>query len=165
MQVHQRGLRIILYSMATFTTVNFSPIIGGYITQRHGWRTQFYIITGFLVIGLILLVFGCPEHVYQRPLKFETDVNGSAPLEAIKNDDLVVTEVTEEEASDKPKSYLEELKPFTFISGHENLLKILAQPLVCMLFPTVIWAFLLGGFWSAWVSRVFRNQTDAEGLH
>ena len=62
------------YNMMTLSAVSFSPIVGGYITEKHGWRTQFYIIAGFLFVGIVLLFFACREHVYTRPALCDTDV-------------------------------------------------------------------------------------------
>ena len=143
------------YNMMTLSTVSFSPIIGGYITEKHGWRTQFYIIAGFLFIGLVLLVFACPEHTYKRPMVLETDIiAGETPLagegdgeklpsmEDANRDDLIV---------EKPKSYVQELKPYSKNFSGENVFILLARPFACMLNPAVIWAFFLGGCWSTWV--------------
>ena len=138
------------YNMATLTTVTFSPVIGGYVSEKHGWRTQFYILAGFIFIGILLLVFLCPEHAYNRPTAYETDVTGLK----IDTAGLESEEVHSEQTSvtEKQKSYGQELKPFSRNIAGENPLVLLARPLVCMCYPAVIWAFLLGGCWSTWVS-------------
>ena len=147
------------YNMMTLSTVSFSPIIGGYITEKHGWRTQFYILAGFLFVGIIFITLACPEHAYTRPMVYETDVIAS---EVHIADSLSVQELPSDQTSmtEKPKSYVQELKLYgTNVSG-ENLLVLLARPFVCMLYPAVIWAFFLGGCWSTWVSLAKNHHAD-----
>lgn len=139
------------YNMMTLTTVSFSPIVGGYISEKYGWRTQFYIIAGFLFVGLNLLIFACPEHAYNRPLTLETDIIPAeiSPEKDAKSQDTLSKHNS---VAEKPRSYLQELRPYsTNISG-ENPLVLLARPFACMLYPAVIWAFFLGGCWSTWVN-------------
>lgn len=140
------------YNMVTLSTVAFSPIIGGYITEEHGWRTQFYVLAGFLFIGLLLLFFACPEHEYHRPLALETDVMArELPLtREAENEKLPSVEVNKrdkstDQSAEKPKPYAQELKPFSKNISGDNFLILLARPFVCMLYPAVIWAFFLGG--------------------
>lgn len=149
-EVHQRGKRIMFYNMMTLSTVSFSPIIGGYITEKHGWRTQFYIIAGFLFIGIIFLVLACPEHAYNQPLVFETDVvSGEVLIE--HTDSSQDSPVGHNSTTEKPKSYVQELKPYSTNIYGENMFILLTRPLLCMFYPAVIWAFFNGGFWSTWV--------------
>jgi len=158
-QVHQRGKPVMFYNMVTLSTVAFSPIIGGYITEKHGWRTQFYVLAGFLFVGLLLLFFACPEHEYHRPPALETDVMAgelSSTREA-ENEKLPTVEVdtrntSPNQSAEKPKPYAQELRPFSRNISGEDFFILLARPFVCMLYPAVIWAFFLGGCWSTWVS-------------
>lgn len=149
-QVHERGKRIMFYNMMTLSTVTLSPIIGGYITETYGWRMQFYIIAGFLFLGIILLILACPEHAYSRPMVYETDVVAGEAHTAVLDTDASPPE--DESMTEKPKTYIQELKPYSKNVTGENYLVVLARPFVCMLYPAVIWAFLLGGCWSTWVS-------------
>ena len=159
-QVHQRGKRIMFYNMMTLSTVSFSPIIGGYITEKHGWRMQFYIIAGFLFLGIFLLVLACPEHAYSRPLAYETDVV-AGEAHTINGQS---TPSENESMTEKPKSYLQELKPYSNNVSGEKYLVLLARPFVCMLYPAVVWAFFLGGCWSTWVSSQTACRLSAQKL-
>ncbi len=152
------------YNMMTLSTVSFSPIIGGYITETYGWRTQFYIIAGFLFLGIILLVLACPEHAYSRPISYETDViAGEARMEGGGNGQGSSSE--NESMTEKPKSYIQELKPYSKNVSGEKCLVLLARPFVCMLYPAVIWAFFLGGCWSTWVSSQMACRRSAHELN
>ncbi len=160
-QVHQRGKPVTFYNLVTLSTVAFSPIIGGYITEKHGWRTQFYILAGFLFVGLLLLFFACPEHEYHRPLALETDVmvgelpsTREAEKEKLPSEEVDKRDKSPDQSAGKPNTYAQELKPFSKNISGENILILLARPFVCMLYPAVIWAFFLGGCWSTWVSLV-----------
>ena len=138
------------YNMMTLSTVSFSPIIGGYITEKHGWRTQFYVISGFLFIGVLLLLLACPEHAYNRPMVFETDI---IAVQVHTEDSFHEESLPEHDTkTEKPKSYAQELKPYSGKISGDNCLVLLVRPFVCMLYPAVIWAFFLGGCWSTWVS-------------
>lgn len=147
------------YNMMTLSTVSFSPIIGGYITDKYGWRTQFYILAGFLFVGIIFITFACPEHTYTRPMVYETDVIAS---EVHIAEALSAQESPSDQASmtEKPKSYRQELKLYSENISGENFLVLLARPFVCMLYPAVIWAFFLGGCWSTWVSLCKIHHPD-----
>lgn len=140
------------YNMMTLSTVTLSPIIGGYITETYGWRMQFYIIAGFLFLGIILLILACPEHAYSRPMVYETDVVAGEAHTAVLDTDASPPE--DESMTEKPKTYIQELKPYSKNVTGENYLVVLARPFVCMLYPAVIWAFLLGGCWSTWNAAV-----------
>lgn len=156
------------YNMVTLSTVSFSPIVGGYITEKHGWRMQFYIIAGFLFLGLVLLIFACPEHAYSRPLLYETDViTGGARIGDGGNGQSSPSEVELSEIesiTEKPKTYIQELKPYSKNVSREKHLVLLARPFVCMLYPAVIWAFFLGGCWSTWVSSQTACQPSTQKL-
>ena len=139
------------YNMMTLSAVSFSPIVGGYITEKHGWRTQFYIIAGFLFIGIVLLFFACPEHVYTRPAVCDTDVTTQQGPE----DDVEprTPAAIDDSSIEKPESYAQQLKPYRRNVAERSITVLLARPLVCMIYPAVLWAFLLGGCWSTWVCR------------
>ena len=145
------------YNLVTLGVVTFSPIVGGYITQMHGWRTQFYVIAGFLFLGLLLLIFACPEHVYNRPIEYETDVIALEP-QVIKESDKKVELTANDGAADEPMTYWQELRPFGSRISRQNPLLLLARPFACMLYPAVVWAFLVGGCWSTWVGFMLRDS-------
>jgi MFS family permease len=150
------------YNMMTLSTVAFSPIIGGYISQVHGWRTQFYIISGFLVVGLLMLIFACPEHTYMRNHESRSSTSDEETVNPEKQDTAnVVAEISNGPPSESRKSWLQELKPFNRRFSKDNILILTLKPFVCMLYPTVFWAFLIGGCWSAWVIPAISKSCTA----
>lgn len=56
------------------------PVLGGFISTRHGWRSQFQIISAFLGPVLILVILLVPEHAYNRPAIFNTDLYSDGDL-------------------------------------------------------------------------------------
>ena len=54
---------------------------------------------------------------------------------------------------EKPESYVQQLRPYRRNVVESSITVLLARPLVCMIYPAVLWAFFLGGCWSTWVCR------------
>ena len=152
LKVHQRGKRIMFYNMMTLSTVSLSPIVGGYITEKYGWRTQFYIIAGFLLVGIVVLFFACPEHAYIRPAVCDTDlaVNQSSDEVEENRSPPAGTDFSIETS----ESYAQQLRPYGKRLTKESITVLLAKPLVCIVYPAVLWAFFLGGCWSTWVCHL-----------
>jgi len=59
------------------------PVLGGLISTRHGWRSQFQIISAFLAPALILVILLVPEHAYNRPAIFNTDLHFAGDLDEL----------------------------------------------------------------------------------
>ncbi|PUU77106.1 major facilitator superfamily domain-containing protein [Tuber borchii] len=78
--VHQRGKRIAFYNLTFLGSTYFMPVLGGYISTRHGWRSQFQIISAFLGLVLIIVILLVPEHAYNRPAIFNTDLYSDGDL-------------------------------------------------------------------------------------
>jgi MFS family permease len=155
----------VAYNIVTLGVAQLTPIAGGYISQKYGWRTQFYILIAFSSIALLLITFACPEHGnYKRAAIYETDTGREQLLESSNEKSTSAAQVrsTQEEVAnvnttDKPRSYIQELNPFSGFDRHQNPLILAARPFVCMLYPAVFWGFTVGGLWSAWVSQSYRN--------
>lgn len=139
------------YNMMTLSAVSFSPIVGGYITEKHGWRTQFYIIAGFLFMGIILLFLACPEHAYTRPASCNTDL--ATQLRIDDSMEHRTPSAVNDSSGEKPESYAQQLRACSMNVAERSIIVLLARPLVCMIYPVVLWAFFLGGCWSTWVCR------------
>lgn len=136
------------------------PILGGYISMKHGWRTQFIIISCFLGPILVLAFFLMPEHVYNREDIYNTDVASEENLGAL-NDRMAkeepVTDGEEKSANEVArekrlkKTWLQELKVYNGRYSDESFWKCLLSPFVLMLYPATIWSFLLQGTFITWV--------------
>lgn len=136
------------------------PILGGYISTTHGWRSQFQIISAFLVPCVILVFFLVPESAYNRPAIFDTDVASEDVLSALeeslaRRDDGakesgVVSDVLLETA-EKKKTFVEELRLYNGRFSDESFFKLLLTPLALFLYPATIWSFLFQGSFITWV--------------
>ena len=145
--------------------INLSPILSGYIADRYDWRTNFWILTAFTVVNLILVILFAPETQYERPSVYNTDIGStqSSQVEATLqpaergrespgNKHQTSTVTAEDTEQEKPLSYWQELKPYSGLRMRESLWKHVARLFTCALYPAVIWTFLVGGTYSGWVS-------------
>ena len=152
--------------------VNLSPIISGYVADKYGWRMNFWIMTAFTAVALLLIFFAAPETTYIRPAIYETDITSRENM-PIKEEKLAADSIaTAKEPgsnisnapADKemtsmdthkdqfPISYWQELLPIRGLETRDNPLVLLARLFTCGLYPAVIWSFLVGGTYVAWVS-------------
>ena len=144
--------------------INLSPILSGYVADQYNWRTNFWILTAFTALNLLLVFFFAPETQYERPAIYNTDVarTHSSQLEAVMQPDKEGQGSTshqtraaivsaEESVNEKPLSYWQELKPYSGLRMKENVWKHVARLCACATYPAVIWTFLVGGTFSGWV--------------
>ena len=134
--------------------VNLSPIISGYVADKYGWRTNFWIMTAFTVTALLLIFFTAPETSFKRPAIYETDINSRDDLPSTERDltadDNKPAMETREDIS--ARSYWQDLLPISGLQTRHNPLVLLGRLFTCGLYPAVIWSFLVGGTYVAWVS-------------
>lgn len=171
--------------MLALGPVNFSPVLSGYVADKYGWRTNFWIMTAFVCCALLLVIFACPETSYHRPLINETDINSTEELpitETAKTASQIVVNEKEsddsavsldkasahggglagQDTSDQPRTFVQELRPFRGRISHDSPFVLLARLFTCALYPAVIWSFLVGGTYVAWV-RTASNTTTFQG--
>lgn len=169
-QVHQRGRRVAVWSAMGLGCTQLSPILGGYVTDTYGWRTQLWIISAFWGIAMLMILFGCPETAYKRPVPLETDIS---PEESLKTEDMSIsipsgsgTSVSEGESGiaddlkspsvreniqekvvrnggERKRSYLAELLPVRGIESRSNPLVLLLRYCLVALYPAMWCAFLV----------------------
>ena len=148
--------------------VNLAPVLSGYVADKYGWRTNFWILTAFTAVAFFLVVFVCPETRYHRPLIFETDLGASDGLPVLKNPNkgTVIRQSSLRQDSNARasvlapgKTYWQEIKPFTYIDRNSNPIAHLTRLFACMLYPAVIWSFLVGGTYSGWVRELTNFRT------
>ena len=152
--------------------VNLSPIISGYVADKYGWRTNFWIMTAFTVTALLLIFFIAPETSFKRPAIYETDINSRDDLPSTERDLTADFGASAREpgrdsssatADDKKsaietredisaRSYWQDLLPISGLQTRDNPLVLLGRLFTCGLYPAVIWSFLVGGTYVAWVS-------------
>jgi hypothetical protein len=82
---------------------NLTPIAGGYISDKYGWRMQFYILIAFTAAALLCIILGCPDHGnYSRSQRGDTDVK--AVENTVQNEHE--TKTPNQSAQDMPSSGL-----------------------------------------------------------
>ena len=144
--------------------INLSPILSGYVADRYNWRTNFWILTAFTAMNLILVILFAPETQYERPAVYNTDVATtlSSQVEAMTQPNgegvgssnheikaaMVAAELPKDEES---SSYWQELKPYSGLHLNETVWKHVARLCACAMYPAVIWTFLVGGTYSGCV--------------
>ena len=129
-------------------------------------------MTAFTAVALLLIFFAAPETSYNRAAIYDTDITSSdilpireenitadviAPVKEPGNDvsnppadkELSSMEIRKDES---PQSYWQELLPFRSLETRDNPIVLLARFFTCGLYPAVIWSFLVGGTYVAWVS-------------
>lgn len=168
--VHQRGKRIAFLNVMSLGPVNLSPIISGYVADKYGWHMNFWIMTAFTAVALLLIFFAAPETTYIRPAIYETDTTSRDNLPITEERfaaDVIATakepgsnisntsadkEITSIDAHKDqfPISYWQELLPIRGLETRDNPLVLLARFFTCGLYPAVIWSFLVGGTYVAW---------------
>lgn len=141
--------------------INLAPVLSGYVADKYGWRTNFWILTAFTALNLLLVVFGCPETRYHRPPSYETDLAvgdnrlGSYTEDSYPSPDLEIHKqprTDEIEEITTARTYWQELKPFTYIDRSSNPVTHVTRVFTCIFYPAVIWCFLVGSTYSGWVS-------------
>ena len=157
---HQRAKRLAMWNFALSTGATGGSVIGGYISLGLGWRWNFGICAIANGILAILFFFLVPETVFIRDSKLETDRTGddlAAAIQASKEEKIHAEEVQLEQALSnalppRKKTYLETLKPWTGqVYDHDNFFKIAFRPLVCYMYPIILWATLCYGASVTWL--------------
>lgn len=128
--------------------INLAPVLSGYVAERYTWRTNFWILTAFTGLGWFLVVFACPETRYNRPMIFETDLVANAETTISTSGEPNEAPGTEAQVK---RTYWQDLRPYGFIDRNSNPLEHLVRLFGCALYPAVIWCFLVGSTYSAWV--------------
>jgi MFS family permease len=148
--VHERGKRIAFYNLCFLGTTYFEPVLGGYISTKHGWRTQFAIISAFLGALLVLTIFLVPEHAYNRPEVFNTDTSSIENLAELDSK-LAQARINPDPSDDEPKTpYLQTLRPISRRFSQVPLYIHFVTPLLLLLYPATIWCFLFQGTFITW---------------
>ena len=144
--------------------INLSPILSGYVADRYTWRTNFWILTAFTAMNLILIILFASETRYKRPFVYNTDtmapenMHGSLAVESNEANqecwDRIGKEGTAMMANpeqERPLTYWQELKPFSGLHVDKNIWTPIVRLFSCVMYPAVTWTFLVAGTYSGWV--------------
>lgn len=152
------------------------PVLGGYISTKHGWRSQFQIISAFLGPCMVLVFLLVPESAYNRPAIFNTDYASGDNLSELEEELEKSNEVrtpqdagakeaqvlsgaepisSDDSASgEKKRTFVQELRVYNGRFSDESFFKLLLTPLALFFYPATIWAFLFQGSFITWVCGV-----------
>lgn len=64
--VHERGTRVAVLTIAISGVANLPAVLSGLITDRLGWRWNFWMLAIFLGLGLGLVLFFAWETAFER---------------------------------------------------------------------------------------------------
>ncbi|BGP45117.1 hypothetical protein JCM10450v2_000934 [Rhodotorula kratochvilovae] len=173
--VHQRGFRSAVWGFAILAGINVTPIVNGYVIQSKtlGYRWCFWLIAICLGLGLIGMIFFCPETAYDRDPIFNTDehsANDAAAVNAAteeleKSSDGTPKAIGEvehlEQGSSTPsfnrpisyktkKTFIQTLAPVSYF-GKVNVFRLILRPFVQFLNPIAWWGVLVYGLSTAFL--------------
>ncbi|KAL2825236.1 major facilitator superfamily domain-containing protein [Aspergillus pseudoustus] len=137
--VHERGARVAALTIAISGIANLPALLSGLITDRLGWRWNFWMLAIFLGIGLGLVLLFAWEPAYNRP----PDISILDEQSSDKNaDDTNVDDVR------RKGSHLEQ-----FGASESEIvypLQMVLKPFTILIHPAVVWATLLLSISTAW---------------
>lgn len=153
------------------------PVLGGYISTKHGWRSQFYIMAAFLGVASILVFLLVPEHAYNRPAIFDTDTSSRENLSEL--DEQLAAQDGDSTANTKPetsatvvgetkRTFIQELSLYNGRFSDESVIRCLLAPFVLFIYPATLWSFLFQGTFITWgigVSLILAQLFTAAPYH
>ncbi|OTB00370.1 hypothetical protein M426DRAFT_324322, partial [Hypoxylon sp. CI-4A] len=141
---HERQPMIIIHYGVSIVSMLATPLLGGVASGgSRGFEVQFEILSAFLSIAILLLIFGAPETAFDRAVS-----DFQAPT--IKRSQSLMPTVTY--TKDATIKYLEKMKPWSYRANEINLPLILQAPRA-LLAPSTVLLFAVtflpyAGFWS-----------------
>ncbi|TFK46315.1 putative cycloheximide resistance protein [Heliocybe sulcata] len=160
--VHQRGFRVAIWGLAISLGISIAPIANGYVIASNtlGWRWCFWLITIFHGIALILIFFLVPETSYDRktPETVDTDSTSAADEKTVEDASEKVP-VTDVEAVAvypsgeylPPKTYWQELKPWSGYVSKVSLFEVFFRPFPFVLSPVIWFTIFSYGLTTCWL--------------
>jgi MFS family permease len=157
--VHQRGVRLAAWGLCLSVGVGGGTIISGYIIQDLSWNWTYGICAIMYGAWILVLFFFCPETAYCRPSSFDVDLGTEDKItqaiddrkaEATNVEDIEVGASSTDIVEDK-HSYWHDLKIFHGRVCDDSFFKVLARPLMMLIFPQVIFSFVAYGLTSSWL--------------
>jgi MFS family permease len=157
--VHERGARMAVSNLALFGGAFFTPVLVGKIAATMGWEWTFWFVGIFMAVGLVGVVFWCPETTYKRDSRFEIDTMGnfvetravgrvegsvgsSAEAErGLRAEKPVGDETVHENGTVLPAkaTWKQSLALFNGRKSEERYLHLLLRPFSLFLHPGILW--------------------------
>ncbi|KAI1410217.1 MFS general substrate transporter [Hypoxylon sp. FL1857] len=141
---HERMPMVIIHYAVSIATMMGSPLLGGVASAGpRGFELQFEIMSAFLSVSILLLIFGAPETTYNRV------VSDDQPPTVQRSQSLWPTITYTKEAA---LEYVAKMKPWSYMTNEINVPLILQAPRA-MIAPTTGLLFVLtllpyAGLWS-----------------
>lgn len=156
--VHQRGVRISLINFILNAASNLASIICGQVFQDLGWLWLFHLFQIFLVIQFVLLFLFCPETVYIRDSRYDTDTAHEETLDTlvkIEQEHQETVHATSTRETDSPvvpkkKTFVQELAVYTGVYSTSSVFKFVFGPFLALLNPGACYAIIASGLLNSW---------------
>jgi len=168
--VHERGVRLAIFSLCITLGINIAPLAnGGILIHSGGWRKCYYILLGVVAFHFLLLIFFMPESTYRREAVFNTDEGARVSDAAVAHrSELIEAKGGEPTADGKEnveeqeglsaqphryipqRTYLQSLHPIPYISN-ASMIQTLWRPFPFLLSPVVVQSFIAYGLTVVWL--------------
>lgn len=164
--VHERGPRMAFINTVLFGGAFLTPVFVGMMSAHIGWQWSFYLLSIFMGVGFLLLLFFVPETAYWRSARLNTDLasnedaraimKGSPPLEGRDSSkEGRAADYSHELSSSTPRrSFVQRVMPFNGRYTDESFFKLLLRPFPLYLHPAVLWGCLMQGVIIGWTVMV-----------
>ncbi|KAI0161832.1 hypothetical protein GGR52DRAFT_576129 [Hypoxylon sp. FL1284] len=118
---HERESKIIMYSTISVGTMLGAPLLGGLASSGpRGFELQFDIMSAFLSVAVVLLLFGAPETAYDR------QVFSDVPLPPLERSQALWPNITF--TKEAAVEYLWTMKPWSYRAPEISAPLILQAP-------------------------------------
>ncbi|KAI1763296.1 hypothetical protein GGR53DRAFT_371910 [Hypoxylon sp. FL1150] len=141
---HERESKIILHYTVSIGTMLGSPLLSGVASAgSRGFELQFEIMSAFLSISILLLVFGAAETTYDRV------VSPDAPRPTLERSQSLWPNITY--TKEAALQYVVQMKPWSYQADEIDLPLVLQAPramlapTTCLLFAVTLLPY--AGFW------------------
>jgi MFS family permease len=137
-------------------------MISGYIIQDLGWNWTYGICACFFGVWTLVLFLFCPETAYRRDALLNTDLGtddraaelilGTEGKPSTASNVQTVERVnTNLSSTETRNTWVSELKIFHGRVCDDSFFKVLARPLMMLIFPQVLFSFIAYGMTTSWL--------------
>lgn len=180
---HQRGSVIGVYVLATSIGTYLGPLIGGFVSDRLGWRWIAWLSVIISSVTLIVLFFGLEETMFDRAAYGGPTIDGvhenkskTTDHNSSDNEKKGITngfqrspsdtpQPQEDGTEDTPKTYRQRIKLITLApnikgTGFKQYISRLYHTLRVFTFPAVIYSGIQWGAQDAWLTFYLTLEED-----
>lgn len=164
--VHERGLRVGLWNLASIASINIAPIISGYVIVNLGWRWAFWLMA--ITFGVVLLFTICffPETTFDRA---ESAATTKVPHPQKTPSSSTFDVISDEKSPSPPSTSARDPEPHGSINdaylpwtqtlclshfkirNQSQILRNLATPFLILRSPAVLWACAMWSVVFSWL--------------